>query len=200
MHDGEAGHAVLLTAVEKHLRCSPARGREAGLPCCSLPRNALGAAHPHVTGGSRQSGRAASSWLKSISDGEGWHAVTRHEMRLQSAALLRRPKANTRRPCTLRTGFQPPSLSCSEARKSSGIQENLRAAIAFSPHSCYTLMRGNCHTNIWGISTVGSALHSHCRGHRFESGMLHHKPVRNDWFFFVFGRFLQVCCERNAEM
>ena len=26
----------------------------------------------------------------------------------------------------------------------------------------------------WGISTVGSALHSHCRGHRFESGMLHH--------------------------
>ena len=26
-----------------------------------------------------------------------------------------------------------------------------------------------------GISTVGSALHSHCRGHRFESGMLHHK-------------------------
>ena len=29
--------------------------------------------------------------------------------------------------------------------------------------------------DIWGISTVGSALHSHCRGHRFESGMLHHK-------------------------
>ena len=27
--------------------------------------------------------------------------------------------------------------------------------------------------DIWGISTVGSALHSHCRGHRFESGMLH---------------------------
>ncbi len=28
----------------------------------------------------------------------------------------------------------------------------------------------------WGISTVGSALHSHCRGHRFESGMLHANP------------------------
>ena len=28
--------------------------------------------------------------------------------------------------------------------------------------------------DIWGISTGGSALHSHCRGHRFESGMLHH--------------------------
>ena len=27
----------------------------------------------------------------------------------------------------------------------------------------------------WGISTVGSALHSHCRGQRFESAMLHHK-------------------------
>ena len=25
----------------------------------------------------------------------------------------------------------------------------------------------------WGISTVGSALHSHCRGQRFESAMLH---------------------------
>ena len=25
-----------------------------------------------------------------------------------------------------------------------------------------------------GISTVGSALHSHCRGQRFESAMLHH--------------------------
>ena len=23
----------------------------------------------------------------------------------------------------------------------------------------------------------GSALHSHCRGHRFESGMLHHKDL-----------------------
>ena len=27
---------------------------------------------------------------------------------------------------------------------------------------------------IWGISTVGSALHSHCRGQEFESPMLHH--------------------------
>ena len=26
----------------------------------------------------------------------------------------------------------------------------------------------------WGISTAGSALHSHCRGQRFESAMLHH--------------------------
>ena len=26
----------------------------------------------------------------------------------------------------------------------------------------------------WGIGTAGSALHSHCRGHRFDSGMLHH--------------------------
>ena len=27
---------------------------------------------------------------------------------------------------------------------------------------------------IWGISAVGSALHSHCRGREFESHMLHH--------------------------
>lgn len=26
---------------------------------------------------------------------------------------------------------------------------------------------------IWGISAVGSALHSHCRGREFESHMLH---------------------------
>jgi hypothetical protein len=28
---------------------------------------------------------------------------------------------------------------------------------------------------VWGISAVGSALHSHCRGQEFESPMLHHK-------------------------
>ncbi len=32
---------------------------------------------------------------------------------------------------------------------------------------------------IWGISTVGSALHSHCRGQRFESAMLHQKENPN---------------------
>ena len=32
--------------------------------------------------------------------------------------------------------------------------------------------------DIWGISTVGSALHSHCRGHRFESGMLHQQRTQ----------------------
>ena len=39
----------------------------------------------------------------------------------------------------------------------------------------YNILRLNEHDRIRGISTVGSALHSHCRGHRFESGMLHHK-------------------------
>ena len=29
-------------------------------------------------------------------------------------------------------------------------------------------------TDVWGISTVGSARHSHCRGQEFESPMLHH--------------------------
>ena len=42
------------------------------------------------------------------------------------------------------------------------------------------------HSLLWGISTVGSALHSHCRGHRFESGMLHHEPVVKTGFFFCF--------------
>ena len=42
------------------------------------------------------------------------------------------------------------------------------------------------HHNIWGISTVGSALHSHCRGHRFESGMLHARTCRNAGPFSLF--------------
>ena len=39
----------------------------------------------------------------------------------------------------------------------------------------YNVSRLSEQNRIRGISTVGSALHSHCRGHRFESGMLHHK-------------------------
>lgn len=45
--------------------------------------------------------------------------------------------------------------------------------------------------NKWGYSTVGSALHSHCRGHRFESGMLHHNLSENygfQTFSFYSGR------------
>ena len=39
----------------------------------------------------------------------------------------------------------------------------------------------------WGISTVGSALHSHCRGQEFESPMLHQyhsntNPYRGSYF------------------
>ena len=29
--------------------------------------------------------------------------------------------------------------------------------------------------NIWACSAVGSALHSHCRGRRFESDQVHHE-------------------------
>ena len=42
-----------------------------------------------------------------------------------------------------------------------------------------------------GISTVGSALHSHCRGHRFESGMLHHKSCISMQDFLFSCGFLQ---------
>lgn len=35
-----------------------------------------------------------------------------------------------------------------------------------------------------GISAVGSARHSHCRGQGFESPMLHHKALVNQGFFF----------------
>ena len=34
------------------------------------------------------------------------------------------------------------------------------------------------------LAQLASALHSHCKGHRFESGMLHHSPSENT----VFGR------------
>ena len=37
----------------------------------------------------------------------------------------------------------------------------------------------------WGISTVGSALHSHCRGQEFESPMLHQDPSEKTDFFIV---------------
>lgn len=39
---------------------------------------------------------------------------------------------------------------------------------------------------MWGISTVGSALHWQCRGHRFESGMLHMpRTLVNQGFFLL---------------
>ena len=47
---------------------------------------------------------------------------------------------------------------------------------------------GENKNSIWGISTVGSALHSHCRGQRFESAMLHHSPSENT----VFGRIFYI--------
>jgi hypothetical protein len=45
----------------------------------------------------------------------------------------------------------------------------------------------------WGISTVGSALHSHCRGHGFESRMLH--TSGNPYFIRV---SVFLCSEREA--
>ena len=38
----------------------------------------------------------------------------------------------------------------------------------------------------WGISTAGSALHSHCRGQRFESAMLHHHKALKSLGFRAF--------------
>ena len=44
-------------------------------------------------------------------------------------------------------------------------------------------------SNIWGISAVGSARHSHCRGQGFDSPMLHHVTtqylIQSAWFFFL---------------
>ena len=37
---------------------------------------------------------------------------------------------------------------------------------------------GECPGNIWGISTVGSARHSHGRGQGFDAPMLHAEPER----------------------
>ena len=41
---------------------------------------------------------------------------------------------------------------------------------------------------VWGISTVGSALHSHCRGQRFESAMLHQVEtlILKGFLFFLY--------------
>ena len=79
------------------------------------------------------------------------------------------------------------------ARAAHWVKNSRRTALIFSPPSPENLhkkflqipaIRGivicvirngwRWKKRIWGISTVGSALHSHCRGHRFESGMLHH--------------------------
>ena len=55
----------------------------------------------------------------------------------------------------------------------------------------YLMFRANKVNKPWGISTVGSALHSHCRGQRFESAMLHHKKkpliLLESWVLFFIG-------------
>ena len=50
-------------------------------------------------------------------------------------------------------------------------QKYLHLPIAFFLRFCYN----NQVPAMWGISTVGSARHSHCRGQEFESPMLHQK-------------------------
>ena len=53
----------------------------------------------------------------------------------------------------------------------------------------------NLRDPIWGISTVGSARHSHCRGQGFDSPMLHQKPCRSKpaRFFRVIFQLIRVC-------
>ena len=46
---------------------------------------------------------------------------------------------------------------------------------------------------VWGISAVGSAPHSHCGGHGFESRMLHIRqelPAEGRKLFFIFTALL----------
>ena len=50
-------------------------------------------------------------------------------------------------------------------------QKYLHLPIAFFLRFCYN----DQVPAMWGISTVGSARHSHCRGQEFESPMLHQK-------------------------
>ena len=54
----------------------------------------------------------------------------------------------------------------------------------------YSLKMGNL-----GISTVGSARHSHCRGQEFESPMLHHKMSENDSVLDIF----LFCHKKDSE-
>ena len=54
--------------------------------------------------------------------------------------------------------------------------------------------------NVRGISTVGSALHSHCRGHRFESGMLHSRTCRNAGPFSYIEENMQESCCKSCKI
>ena len=66
--------------------------------------------------------------------------------------------------------------------------ENLRKiSVNLQNFACILLLNVISYSGTWGISTVGSALHSHCRGHRFESGMLHHKSCisMQDFLFYT---------------
>ncbi len=68
-------------------------------------------------------------------------------------------------------------------------ERNLFETLAFSHAVCYNIQAfvRDCLTDgARGISTVGSALHSHCRGQRFESAMLHHKTSENVMLSDVF--------------
>ena len=54
--------------------------------------------------------------------------------------------------------------------------------------------------NTWGISTVGSALHSHCRGQRFESAMLHHKKSESCGFQTFCLPIFHRCCLEEPKL
>ena len=54
--------------------------------------------------------------------------------------------------------------------------------------------------NTWGISTVGSALHSHCRGQRFESAMLHHKKSESYGFQTFCLPIFHRCCLEEPKL
>ena len=74
-------------------------------------------------------------------------------------------------------------------KKYEEMKENLKKVILTSCNFLgmwYNILCSGNHNSIWGISTVGSALHSHCRGHRFESGMLHVRTCRNASPFSLF--------------
>ena len=70
-----------------------------------------------------------------------------------------------------------------------------RKSIAIWAVIWYNLFCSRANENIiWGISTVGSALHSHCRGQEFESPMLHQQdPFGN----IISERIFCACAAKN---
>lgn len=70
------------------------------------------------------------------------------------------------------SGYRIVAIICpSQGRDESSILSTRTKILTF--HHAYAIMKG--YATKWGVSSVGRARHSHCRGREFDSRTLHQK-------------------------